>query len=408
MAELPSDNTNENESNNRNENESDNKNDDNISCNTSDNTSDNINDNTNDTKKASCDAREAVRRQFYKNHIKGDYFKLDIDEITPQEERRRLLLEYQKKFRAETIDAARGMHLKQYSISENEEHMDEEYIEEEYMEDEYMDDECEQGECMECEEQNAKKYWKKHMEHREANHICNKKDLNYMKVEGYASWHYRIIPNQSKTYRMMLSEWMLDAPQDFTEKWIMVPCPIGHRVRLISGWGETKAYSRAGIIHAVFPSALPGGNPSSNMHHSAAIDGIWSELRLFWLKTKFMETPELKKRTDINKYPILSIPNIDCNLDLSSALENLDSKLYPLDGFLFYHREAIYTYGCTPLVTWLKPFMLSEVLGISAPSLFNEKPDDYIDFQHHLQKIEAKKCNKTTTAMNSMEIEGVA
>lgn len=168
------------------------------------------------------------------------------------------------------------------------------------------------------------------------------------------------------------------------------------------------------------------------MHHSAAIDGIWvksqkvfyvldvlywstlpltncqSELRLFWLKTKFMETPELKKRTDINKYPILSIPNIDCNLDLSSALENLDSKLYPLDGFLFYHREAIYTYGCTPLVTWLKPFMLSEVLGISAPSLFNEKPDDYIDFQHHLQKIEAKKCNKTTTAMNSMEIEGVA
>jgi hypothetical protein len=106
-----------------------------------------------------------------------------------------------------------------------------------------------------------------------------------------------------------------------------------------------------------------------------------------------METPELKERgTDTNKYPILSIPNIDCNSDLSSALENFDSKLHSLDEFLFYHREAIYSYGYTSLVTWLKPFMLSEVLGIS--SLFDGKPDDYIDFQHRMQKIEAKNVTK--------------
>ena len=69
-------------------------------------------------------------------------------------------------------------------------------------------------------------------------------------------------------------------------------------------------------------------------------------------------------------------------------MANLDNE--PLDGLLFYHRQALYTYGLTPLVTWLKPFMLSEVLGISIPS-FDEKPDDYINFEHHIQKVKGKK-----------------
>lgn len=32
----------------------------------------------------------------------------------------------------------------------------------------------------------------------------------------------------------MLSEWMLEVPQDLTDKWIMVPCPIGKRSLLIA------------------------------------------------------------------------------------------------------------------------------------------------------------------------------
>lgn len=70
---------------------SDNKNDiksDTNDCDTSDIKSD-----AND-----CDPREAVRRQFYKNPIKRDNIKLEIDYDTPQEERRKLLLEFQKKY----------------------------------------------------------------------------------------------------------------------------------------------------------------------------------------------------------------------------------------------------------------------------------------------------------------------
>lgn len=69
----------------------------NISNNTSNNESDNKSDNKTDII-IDCDAREVVRRQFYKNRIKKDNIKLEIDDITPQEERRRLLLEYQKKY----------------------------------------------------------------------------------------------------------------------------------------------------------------------------------------------------------------------------------------------------------------------------------------------------------------------
>ena len=39
-----------------------------------------------------------------------------------------------------------------------------------------------------------------------------------------------------------------------------------------------------------------------------------------------------------------------------------------LDGLMFYHKKTAYTAGETPLVGWLKPFMVPEVLGISIPA----------------------------------------
>ncbi|XP_012055810.1 PREDICTED: snurportin-1 [Atta cephalotes] len=387
------------------------KNDEEIQCfdanNVNDDKSDNLNDdksNTTNHNKNDCNPRESTRRQFYKSRIRKDNIKLEFDDSTPQEERRRLLLEYQKKHRDETINAIRGV--QECFTSKNEDmkkYIDEQHINEE----EYVDE----NEYMDAEEYMAEE--------------------EYMEVEDYASSYYKIFPNESKTNRMMLSEWMLDVPQDLIENWIMVPCPIGKRVRVISGWGETRAYSRKGVLHGVFPSALPGGNSDSDFHHSAAVDCLWiknrklfyildvlywsllpftncqAEFRFFWIKNKFQEIPEFEERnTDTNRYPILTLPNINCNSDVNSILANLDNE--PLDGLLFYHRQALYTYGLTPLVTWLKPFMLSEVLGISVSSF--EKPDDYISFEHHIQKIKAKKNRQddiTKSDTNSMEIEGV-
>jgi hypothetical protein len=42
--------------------------------------------------------REEVRRTFYKTRIRKDNIRLELDEDKSQEERRRLLLEFQKKY----------------------------------------------------------------------------------------------------------------------------------------------------------------------------------------------------------------------------------------------------------------------------------------------------------------------
>ncbi|XP_029667445.1 snurportin-1 [Formica exsecta] len=327
--------------------------------------------------KTDCDTRETVRRAFYKNRIKKDNIKLELDEKSHQEERRKLLLEYQKKYRNEAFNIARGIFQEIYfSELKNEESMDVE----------------------ECSSQS------------------------------------RCPQRYKKKNRMMLSEWMIDVPQDFSESWFMVPCPVGKRTRLVSGRGITKAYSRTGLLCNTFPSALPGGNSDADMRHSAIVDCIWvknqqvyyildvlywgilpftnceAEFRLYWINNKIRETKDFEESdADTNKYPILSLQNINCNSDLSSALTQLDLELNCIDGFLFYHRNAHYNFGYTPLVTWLKPFMLSEVLGIFAPSPLDEKPDDYLNFEHYMENINAKKSNnKKRIVKNFMEIEYVA
>lgn len=109
------------------------------------------------------------------------------------------------------------------------------------------------------------------------------------------------------------------------------------------------------------------------------------------MKSQLEEIKELRERdTRINTFPILSLPNISCETDIGSALASLP-ELHPLDGLLFYHRDGQYTKGRTPLVTWLKPFMLPEVLGIFIPPPFDEKPDGYIDYKVYIRNSKVRK-----------------
>lgn len=38
-----------------------------------------------------------------------------------------------------------------------------------------------------------------------------------------------------------------------------------------------------------------------------------------------------------------------------------------MDGLLFYHRQTHYTPGTTPLVGWLRPYMVWDILGLEVP-----------------------------------------
>lgn len=126
------------------------------------------------------------------------------------------------------------------------------------------------------------------------------------------------------------------------------------------------------------------------------------------MKSKFQEIKELQEGGVFNNtYSILLLPRIYFDSNLESALANL-SELAPLDGLLFYHRDGLYTRGHTPLVTWLKTFMLPEILGISLPPPFDEKPDDYIDIRHYLLNFKARKhLKESVTLINDVSLKNI-
>ncbi|XP_053988276.1 snurportin-1 [Hylaeus anthracinus] len=302
------------------------------------------------------------RAKFYKKPIKKDNYNLSVDSIdTPQEIRRQRLLQFQKKCRDITFNVGRRI-----------------------LEEAFNSEEDEFEEDMEIDENDKKKH-----------HLSKR--------------------NKYCANQLMMSEWMLDVPQDLLEKWIIVPCPQGKRTLVVACKGITNAYNKRGNRLGKFYSALPGGNSYSHRSSCTIIDCIWikqqkiyyvldvlawsnqslmncdTEFRLFWLKSQLEERKELQERNiHVNTFPILPLPHISCNTDIGSELANL-SHLHPLDGLLFYHRDGQYTKGRTPLVTWLKPFMLPEVLGIHLPALLDEKPDGYIDFRYYILNSKAKK-----------------
>ena len=49
-----------------------------------------------------------------------------------------------------------------------------------------------------------------------------------------------------------------------------------------------------------------------------------------------------------------------------------------VDGLLFYHKEASYEAGRSPLVCWLRPSMLSDIIGVTPTEAFlgNCIPDE--------------------------------
>ena len=46
------------------------------------------------------------------------------------------------------------------------------------------------------------------------------------------------------------------------------------------------------------------------------------------------------------------------------------SETWSLDGLLFYHKNGHYTPGSCPLVLWLKPFMLPDILNVVVPEVY--------------------------------------
>ncbi|XP_058793883.1 snurportin-1 [Phymastichus coffea] len=315
------------------------------------------------------------RAALYKKPIRKTNIKLELEfNDTPQEIRRQRILHYQKKNRDEVINARRGL-LEGVFNSDNEEKIEAE------------------------------------------------QDSRDMDVDPVRKKFYKV--HRQYANLLMLSEWMLEVPQDFVEKWIMVPCPVGKRSLVVAYKGGTKLYSRNGKLIKKFKSVLPGGNLMYYKNNCTILDCVWdqskeifyildvlawsrqemlyceTECRFFWIKSQIEELDEMKIiKKEYNDYAFELLPNISCDKVNYFNLENIVASMN-LDGLLFYHKEVHYTSGKTPLVVWLKPYMLPEVLGMNVPAPYDEKPNNYINFEHHVLTVIKQEKEKTERKQQS-------
>lgn len=67
-----------------------------------------------------------------------------------------------------------------------------------------------------------------------------------------------------------------------------------------------------------------------------------------------------------------------------------------VDGINFYYPESMYTPGETPLVLWLKPFMVPDILQKPVNDHLGQlyKPPDYVNIFKYIENLNKK--NKKT------------
>uniref|UniRef100_A0A8D0L9G9 Snurportin-1 n=1 Tax=Sphenodon punctatus TaxID=8508 RepID=A0A8D0L9G9_SPHPU len=190
--------------------------------------------------------------------------------------------------------------------------------------------------------------------------------------------------------QLMLSEWLIDVPPDLGQEWLLVVCPVGKRALVVASRGSTAAYTKSGFCVNRFPSLLPGGNRRNSVAGKdyTILDCIYSEVnqtyyildvmcwrghpvydcqtdfRFFWLHSKIQEEKELGEKNRLNPFRFVGLQSFPCTEESLCAVLAMDFP-FEVDGLLFYHKQAHYIPGSTPLVGWLRPYMVADILGIT-------------------------------------------
>lgn len=227
--------------------------------------------------------------------------------------------------------------------------------------------------------------------------------------------------------QLMLSEWLVDVPADLSSDWLMVVCPVGKRSLVVASKGSTSSYTKSGYCVNRFPSLIPGGTRQNSAvgKDYTILDCIYSdvdrtyyildvmcwrghpvydcstEFRFYWLQSKVEEAEGLSEISKINPFRFVSLNSISCSTEsIQTALAH--EYNFSVDGLLFYHKETHYTPGSTPLVGWLRPYMVADILGIEVPQCPLTSKPDYAS--HQLQQILEHK--KTSTEVRPADQNG--
>jgi snurportin-1 len=241
----------------------------------------------------------------------------------------------------------------------------------------------------------------------------------------------------AKSYKkqLMLSEWLVEVPEDLNTNWILILCPEGRRNFVVASNGITKVYSKNGKQVKKFPSNIPGGSRNQNRRNSYSIlDCIFSEkekvfyildmmcwdgfqyydcdteFRMSWVQQKFIENKDqLMDASRMNPYRFLPLPIYQCTPEsIHAALNTTLPFQDKLDGLLIYHKHVHYMPGYTPLVGWLKGFMVPELLNIQVgDAVMAQKPSDYAGMKVMLkstfERVEKEKKAKKDGEMETVD-----
>ncbi|XP_053688073.1 snurportin-1 [Sabethes cyaneus] len=238
----------------------------------------------------------------------------------------------------------------------------------------------------------------------------------------------------SKLYRnkVQLSEWMYERPEDLSS-WILVPCPVGRRCLLVIRRGIAVAYDKNGRSITKFTTRLGKKQRVTVLdcflaknHTFYAVDLlVYNEmdlvqcdcqLRFLWLRSKAEEDllQEKIRSPKESSWRLEIAPMFDCAehsqvTDCLSRHPMFPGENVKLDGLLFYHKESNYIYGKTPLVTWLYPFMVPDLLGESWRSAINHyylqrTPSNYVSlgYRGYMDQFDAKLAKKLSRRSGSL------
>ncbi|XP_025415866.1 snurportin-1-like isoform X2 [Sipha flava] len=263
---------------------------------------------------------------------------------------------------------------------------------------------------------------------------------NWMEIDGKKSGTVPSNEAYDIAQSMMKSEWMLEVPEDI-DNWIAVLCPDGKRCCVIAQDNKTKVVNKFGATINYFQSLFPYGchvpNNCPSHRKRTVLDCLYSyklkkyyildiiewmgvpytdfdaEFRFYFIQSKLSEIPGIDKKSAKNVFPFELAPRMAASdlyphlLDKSQFFhENID-----LDGINFYYPQSLYTPGESPLVLWLKPFMIPDVLRRPVNDQLVVKPPNYVNIFEFSQSLKKKnkrnKKKKNASNCEKMEVDNL-